>query len=200
MGTPGKVGRLAGETQHIAADALRQLELYHDPVMDRIIRQQWPSAVARLSSREKRAEMDRIRAALTQPGDPTLGRETFTQRCSVCHTLFDTGGHIGPELTGYQRNNLDFWLTAIVDPSLEIREGYALYSARLKNGQTAVGLLVREDAGGIVLKNLSGELQAAKADQIESLAASPVSLMPEGLLSGMSPKELRDFFAYLMKP
>jgi hypothetical protein len=31
------------------------------------------------------------------------------------------------------------------------------------------------------------------------MEASPVSLMPEGLLTGMSIADLKDFFAYLMK-
>ena len=31
--------------------------------------------------------------------------------------------NIGPELTGYERGNIDFWLTAILTPSIEIREG-----------------------------------------------------------------------------
>jgi hypothetical protein len=39
-----------------------------------------------------------------------------------------------------------------------------------------------------------------KQSDIESLEASPISLMPEGLLTGMSDADLRDFFSYLMKP
>jgi hypothetical protein len=34
---------------------------------------------------------------------------------------------------------------------------------------------------------------------IEKLEASPISIMPEGLLTGLSDAELKDFFAYLMK-
>jgi hypothetical protein len=38
--------------------------------------------------------------------------------------VFAEGGRIGPELTGYERIDLDFWLLGVLDPSIEIREGY----------------------------------------------------------------------------
>jgi putative heme-binding domain-containing protein len=40
---------------------------------------------------------------------------------------------------------------------------------------------------------------AIKQSDIEKMEASPVSLMPEGLTTGMSAADLKDFFAYLMK-
>ena len=43
-------------------------------------------------------------------------------------------------------------------------------------------------------------MRTFKATEIESVTALPNSLMPEGLLSGMSDDELRDFFAYVSKP
>jgi putative heme-binding domain-containing protein len=197
----GLVGEgINGETKVMEPDVLRQLALYDDPDMKRIIHKQWPSEGVRPDTREHLAEIERIRKILTEPGDPGRGRELFTQRCSVCHTLFGQGGNIGPELTGYQRDNLNFWLTAIVEPSLEIREGFALYSATLNDGRTLVGMMVRQDAGGVVLRNLSGQLESAKVGQIKTLEASPVSLMPEGLLTGLPDTDLRALFAYLMKP
>ena len=36
-------------------------------------------------------------------------------------------------------------------------------------------------------------------DRVDALIASPNSVMPEGLIAGMSDQDLRDFFAYLMK-
>ena len=44
-----------------------------------------------------------------------------------------------------------------------------------------------------------GVLMKQQTD-IATLEASPVSLMPEALLTGMSDADLRDFFAFLMKP
>src|SRR6185436_11435269 len=104
----------------VAPDIVRQLELYKDPEMDRLIKKHWSAAGSKLSSQEKLAEMLRLKRVLATPGDAAKGRELFTQRCATCHTLFNEGGKIGPELTGYERNNPDLWLLATLDPSAEI--------------------------------------------------------------------------------
>ena len=51
------------------------------------------------------------------------GRAMFTKHCATCHTLFDEGGKTGPNLTGYERDNIDFLLLSVVDPSAAIRDG-----------------------------------------------------------------------------
>jgi putative membrane-bound dehydrogenase-like protein len=183
----------------VADDVVRQIDLYHDAAMSASVRKNWPASSPRLSAPEKVAELKRIKALLGARGDPAKGKAAFTQRCAACHTLFDEGGKIGPELTGYERSNADFWLVAILDPSAEIREGFGAYSVTLKNGQTLMGLLSRQDATGITLKDLAGQLHTAKSDEIESLTAIPVSIMPEGLLGGLDDAALQDLFSYLMK-
>ena len=95
---------------------------------------------------------------------------------------------------------MDFWLLGILDPSIEIREGFGAYIGKLKDGQILMGLLDKQDAGGIVLKDVAGQKHAVKQTDLAALEASPVSLMPEALLTGMSDAELRDFFAFVMKP
>ena len=144
----------------------------------------------------------RIKAVLggVGRGDATKGKEHFTQRCAACHKLFDEGGAIGPNLTGYERANPDFWLVGVLDPSIEIREGYGAYTAKLKNGQTLMGQLTRQDATGSVLKDMAGQLHTMKTAEVESLTALPISLMPEGLLTGLDDAAVRDLFSYLMKP
>jgi putative heme-binding domain-containing protein len=56
-----------------------------------------------------------------------------------------------------------------------------------------------QDANGIVIKDMANNKTAVKQADIEKLEASPISLMPEGLTTGMSDGDLKDFFAYLMK-
>ena len=107
---------------------------------------------------------------------------------------------VGPELTGYERGNPDFWLTALLDPNLEIREGYGAYTLTLKGGETLMGLLMKQDANGVTLRDLAGQTHTARTEKIATLTALPVSLMPEGLLSGLEDGALRDLFAWLMKP
>ncbi len=190
--------------REVAGDIVQQLESYGDAAMGAQVRKYWPPAGQRLSGAEKIAEAARIKAVLgAEPGkrgDAAKGKALFVQRCAACHVLFAEGGTIGPNLTGYERGNPDFWLVGVLDPSLEIREGYGAYTAKLKNGQTLMGQLTRQDATGSVLKDMAGQLHTLKTAEVESLTALPVSLMPEGLLGGLGDAELRDLFAYLAKP
>ena len=187
--------------RNVAPDIVRQLGLYHDAEIDALVTKHWPPASAKMDNAQKLAEMSRIKSVIANgSGDAERGKLTFTQRCAVCHTLFNEGGKVGPELTGYERNNMDFWLVATLDPSIEIREGFGAYICKLKDGQILLGLLEKQDAGGIVLKDVAGQRHAVKQADIGSMEASPVSLMPEALLTAMNDAELRDFFAYVMKP
>jgi putative heme-binding domain-containing protein len=56
-----------------------------------------------------------------------------------------------------------------------------------------------QDANGIVIKDMANNKTAMKQADIETMEASPISLMPEGLTAGMSDADLKDFFAYLLK-
>ncbi|WP_408004360.1 c-type cytochrome [Prosthecobacter dejongeii] len=144
--------------------------------------------------------MARIKAVIkTGLGDADKGKLQFMARCAICHKLFGEGNIIGPELTGYDRANPDFWLDNIFNPSLEIREGFGNYIVKLKNGQMLTGIMDAQDASGIVLKDIAGNKTPVKQPEIEKLEASPISLMPEALTTGMTDADLKDFFAYLMK-
>lgn len=186
---------------HISAEVLQQLAAHRDPEIDQMVQKLWPSGASKLNDSQKVAELGRLKTLLANAqGDTEKGHALFSQRCASCHTLFNEGAKIGPELTGYERSNIDFWLLAILDPSIEIREGYGTYLCRLKDGQIRMGLLEQQNAAGIVLKDISGQPLRVPQSEISSLDASPTSLMPEGLLSGLTDAELRDLFAYLRKP
>jgi len=188
------------KSQDVAPDIVRQLALYKDAEIDALVKKHWKPASARLNNEQKIAEMNRLKDIVAKTsGDTEKGQAIFSQRCAICHTLFAEGGKIGPELTGYERNNMDFWLTAILDPSIEIREGFGAYIAKVKGGQALMGIMTKQDSTGVVLKDMAGQLHTVKTGELESLEASPVSMMPEGLLTGLSEGELRDLFAYLRK-
>jgi putative heme-binding domain-containing protein len=186
--------------KHFTIDIVRQLSLYHDPEIDAAIDKHWKGKLATGPTPEKKKESERIKAVLkTGLGDAEKGKLQFMGRCFICHKLFGEGGQIGPELTGYDRSNADFWLDNLFMPSMEIREGFGAYIVKTKGGQILTGLMDAQDASGIVIKDMAGNKTALKQADIETMTASPISLMPEGLTTGMSDADLKDFFAYLMK-
>ncbi|MFN0075351.1 MAG: c-type cytochrome [Prosthecobacter sp.] len=186
--------------KHFTIDIVRQLSLYKDADIDAAIDKHWKGLLVTGPTEAKKKEAERIKAVLkTGLGDADKGKLQFAGRCAICHTLFGEGGKISPDLTGYDRSNVDFWLDNIFNPSMEIREGFGAYIVKTKSGQLLTGLMDAQDASGIVIKDIANNKTPVKQADIEKMEASPISLMPEGLTTGMSDADLKDFFAYLMK-
>jgi putative membrane-bound dehydrogenase-like protein len=133
-------------------------------------------------------------------GNPYAGEAIFLQRCASCHQLFQKGGKIGPNLTAYQRDDLGTMLTSIILPNAEIREGFENYTATTKDGRTLGGFLADKDPNVVVLRGFDGQDISIARDQIVELKAAGRSLMPEGLLEGLTEQQLWDLFAYLRIP
>lgn len=130
-------------------------------------------------------------------GNPYAGETLFQDKCAACHKLFFKGGQIGPDLTAYQRDNLGTMLISIIHPNAEIREGFQYFSVTTHDGRSLSGFLVERDAQILVLRGLEGVDITLRQAEIRLLTPLGRSLMPEGLLDGLSPQQLRDLFAYL---
>jgi putative heme-binding domain-containing protein len=189
-------GRLKKEQIPVAN--VLAIQGFKDPTCDVLIQKHW-GRLSR-SSEEKERQVAQVREFLAAgKGDAQQGREIFQRSCATCHTLNGEGAKIGPDLTGYERDNLDFILPAIVDPSLAIREEYTAFNVETKDGQTITGFIVEQTPSAVTLTDVSGKRLVLPRRDIENLQASALSLMPEGLLDPLQPQEVRDLFAYLRK-
>ncbi|MEZ5300099.1 MAG: c-type cytochrome [Verrucomicrobiales bacterium] len=149
---------------------------------------------------DKEAEIARVKAILETPetrGVPKVGEATFAARCAACHTMFGKGGKVGPDLTSYQRSDLDTMLLSIAAPSAEIREGYENTVVTAKDGAIHTGFLADQDQNVLVLRDVAGNTTAIQKTDIANTQVLPISIMPEGLLTGLDEQQLRDLFAYL---
>ena len=174
-----------------------RLRRLRDDRLAALVRKVWgePSTT---SSAWLQGEIERFTALVrAEPGDPRRGEPIFARKCSTCHILFGKGGKVGPDLTTYKRDDLDSMLLSVVNPGAEIREGYASYVVATRDGRTLGGLMVDQDPRVVVLRSPEGRDVSVARDQIEEMEATRHSIMPEGLLSGMDPREVRDLFAYL---
>ncbi|MEM9481048.1 MAG: PVC-type heme-binding CxxCH protein [Verrucomicrobiota bacterium] len=143
-------------------------------------------------------ELERMFAVAAKGGgDPLKGREIYLQRCSACHRLHGEGGEIGPELTSFDRSNVDSMVLAIVDPNAELREGFETYVVKTKDGRVMSGFIAQEQKAMIELRPLGGSRLILRRDEIESLKPLGISMMPAGLLADLSDEQTRDFFSYL---
>ena len=133
-------------------------------------------------------------------GDPNRGHELFLERlgCTACHRIGKTGGLTGPDLSkiGAIRSGRDI-LESIVFPSSTIAQGYDAYSVKLHDGTEISGVWFRQTAGNGLLRAPSGLEIPLQPDQIEKMERLKVSLMPEGLLTGLKEIDISNLLAYL---
>ncbi len=181
----------------ITAPLARQLQSFKDAEIDAWMGKNW--GAVRTSSAEKQAQIAKMKEFLTTDlivkADPSRGRALFSQTCGVCHTMFGTGGKIGPELPG-SFEDIDYLLQNIVDPNAIIGKDYQQTFVKLKDGQTVSGIVAGDDASTVTLKTLGEVLTLQRADIVE-MKVSEQSMMPEGLLTALDEESVRDLFAYL---
>ncbi len=183
--------------EQINAASLLTVQGYNDARAHALVKKHWGRL--QQSSEEKEQRVAEVRRLLSGGrGDAKAGAELFTLLCATCHTLNGKGGKIGPDLTGYERDNLDFMLPAIIDPSLGIREEYTAFNLNTRDGQSLTGFIMDQNNQSVTLMDLAGNRTTLAREQIESLQASHTSLMPEGLLDTLNAGQVRDLFAYLM--
>ncbi|HEX4131290.1 MAG TPA: PVC-type heme-binding CxxCH protein [Pirellulales bacterium] len=181
----------------IPMDVVQTISLFNDPEVKQLVAKHWGKI--RSTSAEKQQQIARLRELIRSGGgNPSAGIVTFTKKCGVCHTLFGEGGKTGPDLTGYERTNLDFLLTAVVDPSAAIREEFTTFAVVLNDGRTMTGLITDQNTRTVTLRGADNRPVLLNRDDIDELTALPISLMPENQMNDLDDQGLRDLFAYLM--
>ena len=120
------------------------------------------------------------------------------RRCSTCHRLGDAGGRVGPDLTriGAVRSGHDL-LESILWPSSTFAQGYEPYTVATADGRVLAGLIARQDADVLILRDSSGAETRLRRGDVEELRRSETSLMPEGLEGALTRDEFRDLLAFL---
>jgi putative heme-binding domain-containing protein len=143
----------------------------------------------------------RASSILALTGDPGKGEELFLAKelkCSACHRMGDKGVLLGPELTtiGKTRSRPEL-LESMLQPSLRVEPQFAAYNVKTLDGRSFTGLLVKRDDKQVVLKDGENKTIAIDAGDVESVSPSRLSLMPDGLLAGLTPQEAAALLDYL---
>ena len=185
----------------LVAFNVRQILSLSDPSLEAKLAKVW--GPIHLASPDKAAELARYKAKFNPEvmshANPANGRVVFNRTCAQCHTLFDTGGQVGPNLTGAQRQNLDYVLGKVLDPSAVVSKDYRMTTIRTKDGRVINGIVAQETPSAVTLK-APNEMIVVPVDEIDKRKLSDTSMMPEGMLASMSQDDARDLLAYLASP
>jgi putative heme-binding domain-containing protein len=184
----------------LTAEIVRQLRSLKNADIDAALQKVY--GVIRESSADQQKEIERYkriyRAGGSQPGDAQRGRAVFVRVCQQCHTLFDTGGKVGPDLTGSNRADLDYILQNIIDPNAVIPNDYRASTVETKDGRNITGIVKQQDDKSVTIVTQNETLTLPR-NEIQSLQESALSMMPEGLFAPLTDQEMRDLLYYLSR-
>ena len=177
------------EVASAAREAARELGL--DPSKD---------AVLAVGPKLESMKLDDVLGeAVAAKGDRGAGERLFNRlTCVNCHTVradeTPKGPFLGTIATTYKRREL---AEAILAPSKTIAQGFATNVLALEDGRTLTGFVTKEAADSVTLRDAEAKETQVPTSQIVERAKSDVSVMPEGLVKGITVKEFASLLDYL---
>src|SRR5262249_43662356 len=117
-------------------------------------------------------------------GNADVGHELFLSQklgCYGCHRAVGRGGTVGPDLSkiGQIRTKAEL-LESILYPDLTIAPEYRSFQVSTRAGKVTTGIIVRDDSDAITLRQTDLADVRIPRSEIEEMAPSTSSLMPDG--------------------
>jgi putative heme-binding domain-containing protein len=130
------------------------------------------------------------------------GRNLFGEaKCFGCHRFNNEGGGFGPDLTVVSgRFGPRDLLESIIEPSKVISDQYQSVMVTTKAGKSVHGRIINLFGDTIVVNTNMLDPDAnvsIERKDIDEIAPSKVSMMPEGLIDTFNQDEILDLVAYL---
>lgn len=150
-----------------------------------------------LPSADRQKVIDELSPLVLEGGDVAKGKLVFTQQCAKCHKHSGEGTEIGPDLTGMATHPREELLIHILDPSRSVEGNFRQYTAVTTDGLVLNGLLASETKTSVELVDSEGKRHQVLREDIEELAVSPKSVMPEGFEKQVTPETFADLLAFM---
>jgi putative heme-binding domain-containing protein len=177
-----------------AIDALRRRQLTGS--RDESIRRRAQTLFGAVAG-DRAKVFEEHKGVTTLKADPARGRVVFARECASCHRLDQEGFAVGPDLFGIRNQPKESILLHILVPDHEITQGFAAYTVATRDGRVLTGLVASETPTSLTLRQPLGKEDVILRSEIDELAASTQSLMPQGLEKNIPRQEFADLLAYL---
>jgi len=133
--------------------------------------------------------------------DTDAGRRVFESPklagCYKCHRVEGRGADIGPDLSLIGRTERKWIVESILQPSAVVAPHYQAWRIETTDGRTRTGLLVGTHLDRSVYIDEKGNRFEVLAGDVADIRAAKNSIMPDGLLDGLTAQEIKDLIAYL---
>src|SRR5882672_7687006 len=135
-------------------------------------------------------------------GDAARGRGLFSDvkgvACIKCHRVYGEGGEVGPDLTGVGlKYGRDHFIESVLYPSAKILDGYKQTMVLTRSGVVIAGRFLGDSGEELTLMDAEGKRHVVKKSEIDQKKEAELSLMPEGLNTGLSLQDFADIVSFL---
>jgi putative membrane-bound dehydrogenase-like protein len=138
------------------------------------------------------------RQALELSGDAGRGRGVFEKSCAACHELGGSGAAIGADLRAIRDRGAEAVLLNILDPNREVQPNFLTYVIVTVDGRALTGIITEETPNNLTIRQSDATAVAIARDQIDEMASTGLSYMPEGLEKEIDQQAMADLLAFLM--
>ncbi len=119
------------------------------------------------------------------------------KRAPSCHQAEGQGIDVGPNLATVATRSPEELLTHIIDPNREVAPQFLNYNVALQDGRVISGVIAEESANAISLRRAAGATDTVARREIDTMASTGISLMPEGLEKGLSHQDVANLIAFI---
>ncbi len=152
-----------------------------------------------LPSADRQKVIEELAGVYRNTGDAVAGKAVFVNNCAKCHRHSGEGAAVGPDLTGMAVHPKEELAVHILDPSRSVEGNYRAYTVATTDGRVLTGLMASESRTAVELLDAEAKTIRLPRSEIEEIAASTKSLMPEGFEKTISEKQLTDLLEFLTR-
>ena len=107
------------------------------------------------------------------------------------------GEDVGPDIADTRTKTLEALLFDILVPNAAIDANYVNYVVATKDGRILTGVLTAETAASVTLVRAEKQSDVVLRKDIDEIASTGISLMPEGLEKSINVQEMADLLRFL---
>ena len=153
------------------------------------------------SSAETKAAIENLVAKYNQAPlwafSASAGETHFKALCASCHVESDLSQRIGPKLEGTGSKGIDYIVENILDPNAVVGKDFQARQILTIDGLIVTGVIIQETESAVTIRTANATQTIAR-DDIEEIAISKNSFMPQGLLSTLNDQQQLELLKYLM--
>lgn len=137
--------------------------------------------------------------ALGMAGDATKGKAIYLERCASCHRAGTDGYPLGPDFVTVKAGGKEKLLTSIVQPNAEVAPQYIAFQVETRDDENYSAIIANETTLHVTLRMANGQEVTLPRSKVKGMKSSGQSLMPEGLVAGLSVQSVADLLEFVVQ-